>query len=211
MTSTLVAFVPIAGLLVVTPGPDMAMVTRNALTRGRQAALATAFGIETGLLAWTAASVLGIVAVLRASAIAFTILKLAGASYLVYLGITTFLSLRSAPRRAQHRAPPRTRLLGPQGSPFRQGLISNLFNPKIAVFFTSFIPQFVTPGPAAAAESLVLAGIFIAMGLVWLASYALFASTASRFLRRPTINNVLTVATGCVLIGFGLALALEPL
>lgn len=206
----LVAFVPIAGLLVITPGPDMALVTKNALTRGRRAALATAFGIEAGLLVWTCASVLGVATVLRASAIAFTILKLAGAVYLVYLGVTALLSLRSAPRRAHRQSPPRGRLLVPQGSPFRQGLLSNVFNPKIAVFFTSLIPQFVTPGPSAVAESVALAGIFIAMGLVWLTSYALFASTASEFLRRPMISKVLTVATGCVLIAFGLGLALEP-
>jgi len=208
VTSTLVVFVPAAALLVITPGPDMALVTKNALTHGRQAALATAFGIEAGLLVWTGASVLGIVAVLRSSEIAFTILKLAGAAYLVYLGVTAFLSLRSVPSGEEHGSPPNGRLLAPRGSPFRQGLLSNVFNPKIAVFFTSFIPQFVAPGPSAVAESVALAGIFIAMGLVWLASYALFASTASEFLRRPTINKGLTVATGCVLITFGLGLAL---
>jgi len=210
MTSTLVAFVLIAGLLVITPGPDMALVTRNALTRGRRAALATAFGIEAGLLVWTGLSVLGVATALRASAVAFTMLKLAGAVYLVYLGVTTFLSMRPGPGREGRRSPPRGHLLVRQGPAFRQGLLSNVFNPKIAVFFTSLIPQFVTPGPSAVAESAALAGIFIAMGLVWLTSYALFASTANEFLRAPTINKVLTVATGCVLIAFGLGLALEP-
>lgn len=208
MTSTLVAFVPAAALLVITPGPDMALIMKNALTRGRRAALTTAFGIAVGLLMWTGASVLGIVAVLHSSEIAFTILRLAGAAYLVYLGVTAFLSLRSAPSGEEHSSPPSGRLLAPRGSPFTQGLLSNVFNPKIAVFFTSFIPQFVAPGPSAVAQSVTLAGIFVTMGLVWLASYALFASTASEFLRRPMINKGLTVATGCVLIAFGLGLAL---
>ncbi len=200
----MVAFVPAAALLVITPGPDMALVTKNALTRGKRAALATALGIEAGLLVWTCASVLGIVAVLRSSEVAFTVLKLAGAAYLVYLGVTAFLSLRSAPSEAE----PDGRSPAPRGSPFRQGLLSNVFNPKIAIFFTSFIPQFVAPGPSAVAESVLLAGIFIVMGLIWLASYALFASTASEFLRRPRIHRVLTVATGCVLIAFGIGLAI---
>src|SRR5260370_13875935 len=102
MTSPLIAFIPIAGLLVITPGPDMALVTKNALTRGRRAALATAFGIEAGLLVWTVASVLGIVTALRASAVAFTIVKFAGAVYLVSLCLTAFLSLRSARGEQEH-------------------------------------------------------------------------------------------------------------
>ncbi|UJW31079.1 LysE family translocator [Saccharothrix sp. AJ9571] len=203
MTSTLLAFVPVAALLVVTPGPDMALVTKNALDRGRPAALATAFGIEAGLLVWTAASVLGIVTVLRSSEVAFTVLKLAGAAYLVYLGVTAFLSLRSPPAAAEPAPRPG------RGSPFRQGLLSNVFNPKIAIFFTSFIPQFVTPGPSAVVESLVLAGIFLVMGLAWLSGFALFASTAGALLRRPVAHRVLTVATGCVLIAFGVMLAFD--
>lgn len=208
MRSTLLAFVPAAALLVITPGPDMALVTKNAVTRGRQAALTTAFGIETGLIVWTGASVLGIVAALRSSDVAFTALRVAGAAYLVYLGLTAFLSLRSAPKAEDDRSSPDDRLVAQQGSPFRQGLLSNVFNPKIAVFFTSFIPQFVTPGPSAVVQSVVLAGIFVIMGLVWLVAYALFASTASEVMRRPTVNKVLTMTTGCVLIAFGLGLAL---
>ncbi len=209
MTSPLIAFIPIAGLLVITPGPDMALVTKNALTRGRRAALATAFGIEAGLLVWTVASVLGIVTALRASAVAFTIVKLAGAVYLVYLGVTAFLSLRSARGEQEHHPARPERIAASQRHPFQQGLLSNVFNPKIAVFFTSLIPQFVTRGPSAVAESVLLAGIFIAMGLVWLTSYALFASTASEFLRRPAVIKVLTATTGCVLVAFGLGLAFE--
>lgn len=202
MTSPLVAFIPAAALLVITPGPDMALITKNALTRGKRAALMTAFGIESGLLVWTGASVLGIVAVLRSSTVAFTILKFVGAAYLVYLGVTAFLSLRAAARSSKS-APERTL----SGSPFRQGLLSNVFNPKIVVFFTSFIPQFVTPGPAAVAQSVGYAAIFMVMGMVWLVSYALFAANISTFLRKRRVNQAMTVATGCVLTGFGVALA----
>jgi threonine/homoserine/homoserine lactone efflux protein len=204
VTSPLVAFIPAAALLVITPGPDMALITKNALTRGKRAALMTAFGIESGLLVWTGASVLGIVAVLRSSTVAFTILKFVGAAYLVYLGITAFLSLCAAARSS---GPAPVKALS--GSPFRQGLLSNVFNPKIVVFFTSFIPQFVTPGPAAVAQSVGYAAIFMVMGMVWLVSYALFAANISTFLRKRRVNQAMTVATGCVLTGFGVALALS--
>lgn len=128
------AFLAVAILLVITPGPDMVLVGRNALLGGRRAALLTALGIEVGLLVWTGASVLGLAAVLSASAFAFTVVKLAGAAYLVYLGLRTLYGLwRSAPEALPAESP---RVRSPGGTPFRQGLLCNLLNPKIAVFFT---------------------------------------------------------------------------
>ncbi|MFN2384127.1 MAG: LysE family translocator, partial [Gemmatimonadota bacterium] len=158
-------------VLIVTPGPDMAIVTRNALAYGRGAALRSALDICVGLLVWTAASVLGLAALLATSTLAFTVVKWVGAGYLVYLGIRTLLELRS--RVADVDLHSRM-----SGSPFRQGLLSNLLNPKIALLFTSLIPQFVTPGPSATAESVALAGIFAALGLAWLTTFALIASAA---------------------------------
>jgi len=207
--SSLLTFLEIAGLLVVTPGPDIALVTRNALSRGRRAALLTAMGIETGLVVWTAASVLGLAALLAASALAFTVVKLAGAAYLVYLGLRTLLSLRGSATTAPSSSPSLAQGTVPEGSPFQQGLLSNLLNPKIAVFFTSLIPQFVTPGPSATLESLVLAGIFMSLGLVWLTAYALVASTAGHVLRQPPVKRLLDAITGTVLVGFGVRLATE--
>lgn len=198
------AFIVVAILITITPGPDMAIVTRNALRGGRRAALLTAFGIMVGLLGWTAASVIGLVALLATSAVAFTIVKLAGAAYLVYLGIRTLLSLRG-PREEES---PATAAV-PMGSPFRQGLLTNLLNPKIAVLFTSLIPQFVSPGPSATLQSLFLAGVFLTIGLAWLIFFALLASAAAGWLRRPTIKRVLNAVTGVVLVGLGLRLATE--
>jgi threonine/homoserine/homoserine lactone efflux protein len=202
------AFVAVALLLIVTPGPDMALVTRNALSHGRRAALFTAFGIVAGLLVWTVASVIGLVALLTASAEAFTIVRLAGAAYLVYLGVRTLLSLRGVGRGEGGAASVAGSAAG--GSPFRQGMVSNLLNPKIAVLFTSLIPQFVTPGPSATLDSLVLAAIFAGLGLAWLVGYALVASAAAATLRRPTITRVMSAVTGVVLVGLGLRLATQP-
>lgn len=203
---SLPAFIAIAVLLVVTPGPDMALVTRNALAHGRGAALMTALGIMLGLAAWTAASVLGLAALLATSTLAFTVVKLAGAAYLVYLGIRTLLGLRhTAPETASVTSEMRS-----TAAPFREGLLSNLLNPKIAVFFTSLIPQFVSPGPSATLESVVLAAIFAGIGLTWLSAYAVMASAAAGWLRRPRVKRTLDAVTGIVLVGFGVRLATEP-
>jgi threonine/homoserine/homoserine lactone efflux protein len=199
------AFIAVAVVIVITPGPDMAIVTRNAIAHGRAAALWAGIGITTGLLVWTAASVAGLAALLASSAEAFTIVKWIGAVYLVYLGARTLLSLW----RGSADLPAG---IGRHGgvSPFRQGLLSNLLNPKIAALFTSLIPQFVSPGPSAAVESVLLAGIFAGIGLVWLVSYALVASAASAALVRPRVRATMAAITGTVLVALGLRLALDP-
>lgn len=122
----------VAGLLSITPGPDMAVVTRNALRSGRPASLAAVGGVAVGLVFWAAASVIGLAAVLRASPAAFTIVKLAGAAYLLFLGVSALWSLRAG--ATAERVTPHHRLPWLPSSPFRQGLLSNLPNPKIAVF-----------------------------------------------------------------------------
>jgi threonine/homoserine/homoserine lactone efflux protein len=214
----LAAFLLVAFLIVITPGPDMALVTKNALEGGRREALLTALGVVAGLLAWLAASAAGIVAVLQASAIAFTVVKLCGAAYLLVLGGQALLAARRAAKDGPAAGSPPARRRGPAwlrpprlltGPPWRQGLFCNLLNPKIAVLFTSLIPQFVTPGPAAALQAALLAGIFVAMGLVWLVCYALAASAARQFLRRDRVQRAVRAITGTALIGLGLRLAAE--
>jgi threonine/homoserine/homoserine lactone efflux protein len=139
----LTAFLGIAAIIIVSPGPDTALVTKNALMHGRRPAIATAFGVVSGLLVWTLAAAFGVAAVVHASATAFTAMKLAGAAYLIWLGIQT---LRAAGHRGREdeQVPDRRRLDVVRG--FRQGLINDLANPKIAAFFTSLLPQFVDPG-----------------------------------------------------------------
>jgi threonine/homoserine/homoserine lactone efflux protein len=129
-----IAYVLAAALLTITPGADMAIVTKVALRSGRRAAWSASLGICTGLLVWGAASAVGLAALVRASSAAFTVLKLAGAAYLVFLGVQAL--------RGSHDEPAQVRT----GHPYRQGLLSNMLNPKIAVFYTAFLPQFVRPG-----------------------------------------------------------------
>jgi RhtB (resistance to homoserine/threonine) family protein len=198
-----VAFAGVVALIVVVPGPDMALVLQNGLTRGRRAAVETALGINAGLLVWALAAALGIAALLQASAQAFTALKLAGAAYLVWLGLRALRAAWRGERPGGHAA-------GRLGSsPFRQGLLSNLLNPKIALVFTTLIPQFVDPGAPAVPQTLLLASIFICMGLVWLTGYALAVARIASALRRSTIRRLLNALTGAVLTALGLRLAFE--
>jgi RhtB (resistance to homoserine/threonine) family protein len=208
MGANLSAFLGVAALVIVTPGPDTALVTRNALFYGRRAALATSFGVNTGVLIWTVASALGVAAVVHASATAFTAMKLIGGAYLIWLGVQTL-------RGGGHRLAPNVR--GGSGTRrlnarrgFRQGLFSNLANPKIAVFFTSLLPQFIDSGQPVLVPFLLLGCLFVAMTLAWLCAYALMAAKAGGLLTRPRVKSALDRVTGVVLIVLGLRLATEP-
>ena len=189
-------FLAVAAIVVITPGVDMALVTRNALMHGRRAAVMTAFGINVGILFWVMAAALGLAAVVSTSASAFAAIKLAGAAYLVYLGIQ---ALRSARRDRQEdqpivRSAPSSRLA------FRQGLVSNILNPKIAVFFTSLLPQFV--GAHGSAGNLLLLGLlFNAMGIGWLICYATAVARGRNVLVRPRVKRTLDRISGLVVVG----------
>jgi threonine/homoserine/homoserine lactone efflux protein len=201
-------FVAISALVIIAPGPDTVLVTKNAVIHGRGAALGTSLGVNTGLLIWTGAAAFGVAALVRESEVAFTILKLTGATYLVYLGAQ---ALRASRRHASGE-PIAAVGLGRRGGPllgFRQGVLSNLANPKIAVFFTSLLPQFVSSREPVLLPFLLLGSLFVVMTLVWLCSYALLASKISDVLTRPPVRTALDRLTGVVLIGLGIRVALE--
>lgn len=189
-------------LLTVSPGADMALVAKITLERGRRAALAATIGICSGLLVHATASALGLSVILATSAEAFTLLKLAGAAYLVYLGVQ---ALRSSFRHETLApvAPRRT------ASPFLQGLLSNVLNPKVAVFYLTFMPQFISPGDSVLIRSLAFAFAHGIMGVAWLTAYAYVLSRISAFLARSGLRSWLERVTGGVLIALGLRLALE--
>ncbi len=201
----LVAFAAVAAAIIVVPGPDMALVLRNGLARGRCAALVTALGINAGLVLWALAAALGIAALVHASSTAFTILRLVGAAYLVWLGIG---ALRDAWGGAAETSSPDT-VRRRTASPFRQGLLSNLLNPKIALVFTTLIPQFVDRGGSELGQTFLLAGVFTLMGLLWLLGYALLVAKVGVMLRRPPIRRAVSAAAGAMLTALGLRLALE--
>jgi threonine/homoserine/homoserine lactone efflux protein len=206
-TTGIVAFAGVAAVLTVAPGADMALVTKNALASGRRAAFMTTLGIQAGCLSWAAASALGVAALLAASSTAFNALKIAGAAYLLYLGVRTIWEARRHGRIAAEQAFEPAPDSG--AAAFRQGLLTNLLNPKIAVLYATLLPQFMAPGDPVVLKSLLLAGIHDAMGIVWLTAYAWVVTRAGDVLRRPAVRRALDRLTGSVLVALGLRLAAE--
>jgi threonine/homoserine/homoserine lactone efflux protein len=203
MLESLAAFVAVSAVVICTPGQDTALTIRNTLSGGRRSGIATAGGVVLGQTVWTLAASAGVVALLSASEPAFRALKLVGAAYLVYLGSQSlYAALRRRSRApAQRRAPaitPRRAL--------RQGALSNLGNPKMALFFASLLPQFAPGGQASFAGFLALGLLFGAMTLVWLTCYAI-AVHRLREVLEGSIRRALDAATGIVLVAFGLRLA----
>jgi RhtB (resistance to homoserine/threonine) family protein len=200
-------FIGIATVVIIVPGPDTAIVTKNALLYGRRAALGTAFGVNAGIAVWTLAAALGVASVVRASDVAFNALKLIGAAYLIWLGVQALWAAAHGGSHAGAEHGERKTLDARGG--FRQGALSDLANPKIAVFFTSVLPQCVDPGRSVLIPSLLLGVVFLAMTLVWLIGYALLAVRASEVLRRQRVRAAIDRISGVILIGFGVRLALE--
>jgi threonine/homoserine/homoserine lactone efflux protein len=202
------AFLGISILVIVSPGQDTALTIRNTLVGGRAGGIATAAGVVTGLATWTVASSAGLAALLVASQPLFLAIRLLGAAYLVFLGLQ---ALRAAIFRPARSRPPSP--LGGSGrgwnTPYRQGLFSNLSNPKIVVFFLSLFPQFVDRSQAPFARLLLLGLIFCAITFTWLTLYAVVVARIGDFLRRDRVRRALEATTGLVLIGLGLRLATE--
>jgi len=205
LAQSLIAFAAAAGLLTITPGLDTALVLRSATVEGRRPAALAAVGVGLGCLLWGAFVALGLGALLTASPLAFTALKWGGAAYLLYLGVRLILT----PRRVL--ALPKTS--GPAGrqrslDPLRRGLFTNLLNPKIGVFYVSFLPQFTPAGVNMAVYTFMLACLHVAMSLVWFAAIIAATAPIGRFMSRPGIVTVMDRLTGCVFLGFGARLAL---
>ena len=214
MDSQVLAFAGIAAILTITPGNDMALVMRNTLARGRRAALATSVGICSGLLVHATLSALGLSAVLSQSAAAYEVVKLAGAAYLVWIGIQSWRTAGHAASTTGARDEPGQpqRSGVPAGGVLRsalEGLLSNVLNPKVALFYLTFLPQFVGPGDPVLRKSLLLATLHIVMGLVWLSFYVYLLGRLSQLLARANVRRRLERVTGALLIGLGLRLAWE--
>jgi threonine/homoserine/homoserine lactone efflux protein len=203
--SAVLAFAAVAAVVIVTPGQDTALVVRNTLAGRRAAGLATALGVSAGQAVWALATSAGLAALIVASEQVFVGLKLVGAAYLVFLGAASLL--RAATRRPGPASRgSRTAPLRPCAA-FRQGALSNLANPKMAVFFTGLLPQFAADG--AFVDLLGLGLLFAALTIAWLAAYALAVDRASGVLRRPAVRRVLDALTGLVLVALGLRLATD--
>ena len=203
--TTLIAFAGVSLLLAVTPGPDMAVVTKNALAHGRRGVVLTTSGIALALVVWVTATAVGLSALLRTSAEALFILKIVGACYLAYLGIRTLIESRRRPPDLLAGTPP----AAPGHAVFRQGFLSALTNPKLGVWFVTFLPQFVLPGQSVFSRLLELGIVFAVIGWTWMNVYGLFVTRLREIITAPRVRQWMDRVTGVVLLGFGARLALE--
>jgi threonine/homoserine/homoserine lactone efflux protein len=203
----LAGFVALAIVVIVTPGPDTALTIRNTLVGGRPAGIATAIGVALGQATWSLATSIGVAALLVAAEPAFVALKLAGAAYLIYLGAQ---SLWSAFRgRKTHPTLERAVAHVPTATALRQGVLSNLTNPKMAVFFPSLLPQFVAADAPPFLALFALGILFCSMTLAWLTGYAFAVARAGDVLRRSAVRRGIEAITGVVLVAFGIRVAVS--
>ena len=200
MTASLLAFIPVALLLTLIPGADTALVTRNALSLGPTGARWTILGIMTGCLLHATASALGLSAILATSARAYETVKLVGAAYLVWIGVQ---SIRHAKDEIRLESDTTSR----GGSPFMQGFLTNILNPKVALFYLTFLPQFIPAGAPVLRTSLLLAMIHNVLGFAWLSLYARFVDRLRGALTRPVVKAWLERVTGGALVALGARLA----
>jgi threonine/homoserine/homoserine lactone efflux protein len=202
--TAVLSFTVVATVLTLTPGLDTALILRAALAQGRREAAATAAGIVAGLFVWGAAAAVGVSALLTASEVAFDVLRYAGAAYLVWFGARLLLRAwcpstddalpETAPARRSWRAA-------------RLGLLTNLLNPKVGVFYVALLPQFLPAGSDPLAVGLLLAGVHGAISLVWFALLIVLAGVLGHWLRRPRTTRAIDGITGATLIGSGIRLA----
>ncbi len=204
----LLTFIAVAAALTISPGADTMLVIRNVVAGNRRDGIMTAVGICSGLFVHATLSALGLSVILAHSALAFQVLKVAGAAYLVWLGLQ---SLARAFRRGREgvAAAGKTQRDESVGHSFVEGLLTNVLNPKVAVFYLAFLPQFINVGDPVFAKSLLLAGIHATMGLVWLIALAAVLDRARSIVTRPHIRRRLEAVSGTVLIGLGVRLALS--
>jgi len=193
-------------LLIMMPGPDQVLITRNALAGGRWGGLLTLVGGACGLTVHATAAAVGLSALLLASATAFTALKIVGVAYLLWLGVHT---MRAA-RRTQRELPVDEVLGRPQGgwAYLRQGFLSNALNPKVALFFVTFLPQFLSADSGSPrAKALVLSAVFAGLYVAWFGAYVVVVDRLGQWLRRPRVRARIERFTGLVLVAFAARLA----
>ncbi|MDP9240618.1 MAG: LysE family translocator [Actinomycetota bacterium] len=200
------AFAVVAALLTMTPGVDSMLVLRTAAVAGGRTAMLAGFGVITGLLCWGLAAGVGLAAVLAASETAYTVLRLAGAAYLGWLGVRRLIRASRGPQPATDGVPAAT--VG-RGRAYSQGLVTNLLNPKIGVFYVTLLPQFVIAGQPVLLVTFGLALVHAAEGVLWFVAVSWLAGRIGALLRRRRARRVLDATTGTVFLGFAARLALD--
>jgi threonine/homoserine/homoserine lactone efflux protein len=198
------AFAGVIGLAAVSPGPDFAVVVRRSVVAGRLHGMVAAAGVAAGVFVWSVAAAVGVAALLAASAVAFTVVKLVGAAYLLWLGVSALLAARRG--GSDPDQPLSGRGEAPLWGSFRDGLLTNVLNPKCGVFFVAVLPQFA-PVDGAAGDVLLLSMVAVAVTIAWFVVVANLVAALRRILSRPAVRRSLDAATGAILVALGLRLA----
>lgn len=198
-------FVLMSIFLIILPGPDTAIATKNTITVGRSGGLKTALGICCALLIHTSSAVLGLSAIIVKSALLFSIIKYVGAIYLIYLGVKTLWSLK---KKEEVNIEMNTINKYKNTSCFKQGFLTNILNAKVAVFFLTFLPQFVDSGNNTFLQFLIMGITYTILTIIWFLLYVYLINQISTFMKKPKAQNVIEGITGTILIGFGVKLAL---
>ncbi len=198
----LLTFLLLSSFVVMSPGVDTALITKRTVSEGQASGYRMALGITTGSLVHTFAAAFGLSAILMQSALAFEIVKYVGAIYLIYLGVSSFMT-----RKKQETEENLKDQIKPGQSAFKQGLLSNVLNPKVAMFFLTFLPQFVTPGSSSIQQLLMMGVIYTFLSISWFFVYVFFINYLRSWLLSAKVQRAMDRATGLVLIGFGVKLA----
>ncbi|KMY53461.1 amino acid transporter LysE [Bacillus sp. FJAT-27231] len=200
-------FVLMCVFFIILPGPDTAITTKNTITAGKSGGLKTVLGICCALSIHTSAAVFGLSAIIVKSALLFSVFKYAGAVYLLYLGVKTLWSLKKKEAAASIQA--NTKSQFGSTSCFKQGFLTNLLNPKVAILFLTFFPQFVNPGSHTFLPFLMMGMTYTALTIIWSLLYVYLIHHISAFMKKPKTQNMIEGITGTILIGFGVKLVLE--
>ncbi|WP_328466042.1 LysE family translocator [Actinoplanes sp. NBC_00393] len=199
-----VAFAGVIALAAASPGPDFAVVVRRSVVAGRVHGMVAGLGIAVGVFVWSVAAAMGVAALLTASAVAFTVVKMAGAAYLLWLGVSALLAAKRGGGPLDQEDRPQTSARA--WVSFRDGLLCNVLNPKAGVFFIAVLPQFV-PVDGATADVLLLSLVAVAVTVAWFFTVANLVAALRRVLARPAVRRSLDALTGAVMVGLGIRLA----
>ncbi|GED29658.1 LysE family translocator [Brevibacillus centrosporus] len=198
-------FVVMSILLIILPGPDTGLATQNTIAHGKKGGFQTVFGITTGLVFHTLAAVFGLSAILVKSAVLFSVFKYVGAVYLIYLGLTSIWALKKNKGTEQEEQQGKYK----HKSPFRQGLLTNLLNPKVAVFFLTFLPQFLSAGTKPFLQFLLMGATYTMLTILWFILYVSFINYIRNWMKKPSTQRAIQGISGFVLVAFGIKLAFE--
>ncbi len=210
MDSQIISYTLVVALLTLTPGADTMLVIRNVLSRGRLSGVATTLGGNCGLFVHATLSALGLSVILVNSALAYEVVKTAGAIYLVFLGLKSLYGAMRQPTAVAEKAdqPQQTGSKSFQTS-FMEGFVTNILNPKVAIFYLAFLPQFIRPQDPVLLKSLALAGIHAGLGIIWLGSLSFVLHQGRNFIQTSGFRRWLEGISGLVLIGLGVRLVFE--